>query len=1036
MKKSNVGILVGIIVIAIMVVSTSGRAGTLVDRIEAKVRQTMVEGDIPGISLVLLDQGQTQILALGYADLENQVPVNESTIFELGSNSKAFTGLALLQLEKAGLVDRGKFVSDYLPWFHVSFQRQRQKLTVAQVLYHTTGIPWHTISWIPEDESDGAITRAVEKLVGMELTREPGAVHEYATIHYDILGAIIEAVTGLSYELYIQERTLKPLGLQETSVGVPKPILTKATGYKVGFFKPRKYQAPTFRGNDPAGYIHSNARDLGIWLKHQTGVIESEFSEIIDESQERDDSVAPGRADLSSYAAGWYVSLRGDGIIYHSGLNPNFSSYIAFNRTNNTGVAILANSNSSFTTALGEDVMKLLAGQEVRRRIDPDSGFDKGFSIISIVLCLYLTLVAISVVWLMVGVVRNERQFASINFRKLVRILMPIPVMAPFLYGVYILPHAMVKFDWDAAIVWSPITLPVMAVLTVAAIALSYLGYVLSQIFPDKNPYRRAAPQLTVLSLLAGVSNMALILLITASVNRAGDVRYALFYFGLAFFLYIWGRRFVQTRLIRLTLDIIYDIRTTLVRKVLSTSFERFEKLDRGRIYATLNNDTATIGTAAEVIVGLITSIVTVIVAFLYLATIAFWATVMTTVIVFAVSMLYYTIDKRVNRLFEEARDTKDTYLELLNGLIDGFKELSIHRSKKMHYKTDIENACDLFRIKAGGARVQLVNTFLIGESLLIVVLATVAFAMPRMFPEVQLYTLWSFVIVLLYLIGPINAILGTAPAFMQLRVAYRRIKGFLDDIPANLDLSEDETKFALPGRTVDSFELRDLTFSYKTNDKDKTEETFRVGPVSLKLAKGEILFLIGGNGSGKTTLAKLMTGLYPADSGTVLINDELLETHRLGEYFSTIYNPYHLFRELYGFELDGRKNEIDERLEHLKIADKVSCDDGSYSTIELSGGQRKRLALFQCYLDDRPVFLFDEVAADQDPQFRRFFYHELLAQMREQGKIVIAITHDDHYFHVADKVVRMDFGKTKIAEVKSLTAGLPVEPRPVAATK
>jgi ABC-type siderophore export system fused ATPase/permease subunit len=191
-----------------------------------------------------------------------------------------------------------------------------------------------------------------------------------------------------------------------------------------------------------------------------------------------------------------------------------------------------------------------------------------------------------------------------------------------------------------------------------------------------------------------------------------------------------------------------------------------------------------------------------------------------------------------------------------------------------------------------------------------------------------------------------------------------------------------------------------------------QNDTPFSVGPVNLEFRCGEIAFIIGGNGSGKTTLAKLLTGLYEPDTGRILVNDNVVKGHQLSEYFSVVFSPAFLFKKVYGVNTAGRGQQVLDYLRKLKLNDKVEVENNRYSTIDLSGGQRKRLALFQCYLENRPVYLFDEWAADQDPEYRKFFYRTLLPEMKAMGKIIIAITHDDHYFDVADKIIKMNEGK------------------------
>jgi cyclic peptide transporter len=265
---------------------------------------------------------------------------------------------------------------------------------------------------------------------------------------------------------------------------------------------------------------------------------------------------------------------------------------------------------------------------------------------------------------------------------------------------------------------------------------------------------------------------------------------------------------------------------------------------------------------------------------------------------------------------------------------------------------------------------------------------------------------------ILLYLIGPINGILNSIPAMVQIRVAWNRVKGFEKDIPANIPAKSLEM-YHQRAASVKAIKASAVEFEYKSENED---ETFKVGPLDFVAKQGEITFIIGGNGSGKTTLAKLLTGLYKPDKGEITVEGEGSTdgSERLGEYFSAVFGDYHLFQKLYNVDMTDRDQEAKQYLDVLRIKEKVSLEGNTFSTIDLSGGQRKRLALMQCYLENSPIYLFDEIAADQDPEFRRFFYRDLLQRMKKEGKIVIAITHDDHYFDVADRIIKMDLGQVE----------------------
>ena len=198
----------------------------------------------------------------------------------------------------------------------------------------------------------------------------------------------------------------------------------------------------------------------------------------------------------------------------------------------------------------------------------------------------------------------------------------------------------------------------------------------------------------------------------------------------------------------------------------------------------------------------------------------------------------------------------------------------------------------------------------------------------------------------------------------------------------------------------------------------------FALGPLDLVFEPGQISFVIGGNGSGKSTLAKLITGLYVPRTGSISLGDERID-HENIEWFrqnsSAVFTDFHLFEDYLGFDRPGIDEEVRGYLEELQIAHKVTVRDGKLSTLALSQGQRKRLALLTALLEDRQIYVFDEWAADQEPRFREVFYTEILAGLKHRGKTVIVITHDDRYFDCADQIVKLDFGK--IVEATAATA-------------
>lgn len=353
-------------------------------------------------------------------------------------------------------------------------------------------------------------------------------------------------------------------------------------------------------------------------------------------------------------------------------------------------------------------------------------------------------------------------------------------------------------------------------------------------------------------------------------------------------------------------------------------------------------------------------------------------------------------------RSFARARDNRDGIQESIRGQLYGAKELRLNAGK---YHDFMERGmrrleAEVVRLSRRGNIIfylALQYGNLIGF-LAIGVVTYVAAARYGLSSEVLL----SVVMAMLYIIGPINVIVNAIPALAQGTVALNKLNELLDRMPVE-DL--DEGGMALP---CDELQLREVSYSYADRD------GFRVGPVSLTLRRGQVTFLVGGNGSGKSTLAKLITGHYRPVSGEVLFDHAVIDESNLfraRQSVSAIFLDFHLFTHLFGAS-EQATSKAEHYLHRLGLAHKVTLDDQRFSTIDLSDGQRKRLALLVAFLEQRDIYVFDEWAADQDPEFKHVFYTELLPELRRLGRIVVVISHDDRYFDQADQLVRMSNGQ------------------------
>ncbi|UII31858.1 cyclic peptide export ABC transporter [Fulvivirga ulvae] len=980
-------------------------AQDITGRLRVMAEEQREKAHIPGMVMIVVNKSETFVESFGYADLQAGKKVDSQSLFQLGSLSKAFTSLGVLKLvdqEKLSLDDK---VSEYLPWLQFYYEDNPVSVTMRDLLHHTSGIPWETIADIPEANDENALLRTVEALKGQELRFEPGEEFEYATINYDVLALVIQTITGRAFEDFLQKEVIDPLSLQHTSIGAPNDSSEMTVGYKNSFFQPKAYNAPVYRGNNAAGYVISNADDMARWLKIQLGQEPNALSGLIARSHVADDRVAP--VHLSYYAMGWEVSLRGDKRVFHHGQNPNYSSHISLLPEEGIGVAILSNSSNELMSEIAYRAIHILKGEEPDedRVVSEGDGNDKAFSVVSIILCVYLLILLVFFGKMLLDISKGRRTFKVPGISQVLASMASVGFCIPLLIAIYLLPKALGNLNWDTINVWMPFSFGTMVTLLVSSMISSYLVFFIAQLFPEPNEVKRELPKIVLFSIITGISNMVVIFIITSSLRNVMDLEYLIFYFLIAMSIYVFGRKHVQTRIVKVTQNLIYEIRLKMISKIFSTSYQSFEKLKKGRVYATLNDDVSVVGNSTGMIVTIIRNTITIGGAFFYMATVAFWATMLTLTLIISITTFYYFVSRRAQGHLEIARDTRDEFMWQITGLVEGFKELSLHYGKKKGYNADVEKTIGDFKTKIYTAQINFINAFLIGESSLILVLGVVAIVLPNLMPGIENYVITNFVIILLYLIGPINELLSAAPSVVQLKIAWTRIQKFLLEIPANHDWQASQ----LTDRTafVEELKIESLSFEYQVAADSKP---FKVGPIDLTVKKGEVLFIIGGNGSGKTTFAKLLTGLYLGNSGRILVDGK--EIKNIGEYYSAVFSPMYLFEKIYNVDLTDKKDEIDRYLRLLGLSDKVTIENGHFSTTKLSAGQRKRLGLLQCYLEDHPIYLFDEWAADQDPEYRNFFYKQLIPEMKRSNKIVIAITHDDHYFSVADKVLKLDTGK------------------------
>ena len=453
---------------------------------------------------------------------------------------------------------------------------------------------------------------------------------------------------------------------------------------------------------------------------------------------------------------------------------------------------------------------------------------------------------------------------------------------------------------------------------------------------------------------------------------------------------------------------IIAKLRKELSAKILAAPLIEIERFQSHRLLAVLTHDVDTIGvfTLNFSMVAIAFSIT--MGCFVYLALLS---PIMFVIVLLAIAFTFVgqTIASRIGvTSYYDVRNAHDELQKSYRAIIQGAKEIRINELRRERILDQLTRTIEQIATKfMHAARIffaaRAFNSLFFYVTLFIVLwLASSA--------RVHETATSGFILVLLYVRGPIEQIVAALPLFGQARASFRKVAELSSAIGrGEISSSPSEsttTKFA--GKTI---ELRDVGYQFPAQG---AAEPFALGLVNLTIKAGEMLFIVGKNGCGKTTLIKLLVGLYTPQQGELFCDGQPVQASQLEAYrrlFSVVFFDYYLFDDLIGTNASAIHN-LNYYLRKLEISQKVAIRNGAFSTIDLSTGQRKRLALIQVFLEDRPIIVLDEWAADQDPAFRRTFYEEILPELKRAGKTLIVISHDDQYFCVADRVIEMDDGR------------------------
>ena len=530
---------------------------------------------------------------------------------------------------------------------------------------------------------------------------------------------------------------------------------------------------------------------------------------------------------------------------------------------------------------------------------------------------------------------------------------------------------------------------------------------------------RRASPRdlrfMVLLTAIAGIANAALVVmvnhvsLVVAVGARPGLAVTALFV--AAFLFYYVCNRAALLRANAVIERLLRDLRLQTIDKLRCSELQTLEGVGRGHLFHLISNETNHLSVAFPLIVDNLQQAVLLAASLVYLAWLSPAALVVFALAV-GVGVIFY---KRINAEYHApmalAQTRQGVLLDMVGDIVNGFKELRLNTERTAAMRMAFEGTSAAVEESRDAAGMHWASLLLLNSVVTYFMLGVVGLILPGYLPT-HGQLVFQLIPTLLFCMGPVARIVAQWPMFLQ---AEEGLRGILD-VQRRLDAAGAITPAeARAGAHLfhpfQRIAYRDLEL---TRRDEHGLVSFVLGPLDLTLNRGETVFIVGGNGSGKSTALRLCTGLLHADRGSIVVDDKPVEGRNIAgfrEMFACVFTDFHLFDRLYGLE-QASPARVRDLLAEMDLAHKVHFADGQFSNTELSTGQRKRLGLIVALLEDRPIMVFDEWSAEQDAQFREYFYAKVMARLKAEGKTCLVVTHDERYHRYADRVVALDLGK------------------------
>lgn len=526
-----------------------------------------------------------------------------------------------------------------------------------------------------------------------------------------------------------------------------------------------------------------------------------------------------------------------------------------------------------------------------------------------------------------------------------------------------------------------------------------------------KNESLKELNSLFLYSALVGLMSTLLVALINksaASVAAGESVTDYFFAYLAALIAFYWIAKKANRKNVTNSQRLIHRFVLRMMKRILTTDMLSFEKIGASVLLNSVARDAQTVATCIPLLISATSSLF--VSAFLILYTAIMSITAFSVLLVSTIIVLIATTRtlKRSHKKMTEAYKIELKMRALLESILHGYQEVKVNRKRSSELTRDLVQTSRETVLARTSALITIVQQFTFLQASFYVLIGLMIFVVPIISADFS-----EDVIIVatttLFLAGALASTINCFPAIMTANASAGQLLAINDTLGQSKD---DNVSLQSEEMRATKIELKDVYFSYRS-DKKIDHKSFSIGPISYTFSKGKIYFVKGANGSGKTTLIKLLLGLYIPDAGTISINDIPVTTKNRGSYresFSVVFSNFYLFKKLYG--IDAQQETIDELIKYLELDAKVSVDEKLFSELNLSTGQKKRIALVVALLEGNDFIVLDEWAADQDPVFRKKFYTVILPRLKAEGKAIIALTHDDGYFDAADHIINLDEGR------------------------